>query len=88
MNDSNLHERQDRVNELAYKHLLLCESELRDRVAELEAERNTYRELAVVALENVAQLTYRNRQLADRIDDLNRALRGLFTEPRANGRAA
>jgi hypothetical protein len=54
---------------------------------ELGEERNNrkaYQDLAVVALESVAQLTQRNKQLAERIDALNKQLRQLMTGQRVD----
>lgn len=47
----------------------------------LKGERSTYRALAASALEMVARLTQRNKQLAARIDHLNTQLREMFNAP-------
>jgi hypothetical protein len=61
------------IRELAIEHLALENAELRERLADLEI----YRDLAVVALENVAGLTKRNQELARRIAEVNQQLHAL-----------
>jgi hypothetical protein len=47
------------------------------RIAELESDLRVCKELAVVALENLTQLTKRNQELVERVTDLRRQLREL-----------
>ena len=69
------------VRELVDQHAALDYIEMRDRIANLESDVTTYRILACAALENVAQLTKRNRQLASRISCLNAELRAVLDAP-------
>ena len=48
------------------------------RIRDLETNVDAYTQLAYAALENVAQLTARNRQLARRIDALSARIRDLL----------
>jgi hypothetical protein len=66
------------INQLEIDGLLMENLELTDRVADLESDCKTYKMLACAALENVAQLTERNKVLAKRIDNLTEQLRELM----------
>ena len=76
-----LHEPKQTWRQMADEHVALELAEARERITSLEADVTTYRQLACCALENIAQLTKRNKQLACRIDDLNQSLRELFNAP-------
>jgi hypothetical protein len=71
-------DRYRRVAELTIETLAESELEARERIRELESDCKTYKMLAVVGLECIAQLTTRNKQLACRIDHLNGQLRELM----------
>jgi hypothetical protein len=76
--------RRQTVSELVEDALAQENADLRDQVASLTA----YRDLAVVALETVARLTKRNRELAERIHDVTRQLREMVAGRRVGERAA
>src|SRR5688572_22087487 len=67
--------------ELADEAAALELLEVQDRVRDVQNERDVYRMLSGSALEMIARLTQRNRQLAGRIDHLNGELKALLNAP-------
>ena len=73
------------VGDMTIEHLALCEQELLERVAHLEADRQSYQELAQASIHALAAVT-RERNAARRririLQEENRALRS-WTPSRA-----
>ena len=76
------HDWPHRICDLVTEHLALSEAELRERVAELEADVRAYRELARAAVHALHDLTVERTRLRERLRSAIEELRKLHDQRR------